>query len=139
MRVEDARILKTADGAVIAYRRWRPAASTGPRRTVVALHGLASNMTRWAEFAAATGLLELGASMEQVRVDHGCEMSEKSLRELQLRREIGVIVLGIRRVNGAMEFNPTADAVIHAGDHLIVMGEPHALRRLESMLIGAGA
>ncbi|MFN7932912.1 MAG: potassium channel protein [Bryobacteraceae bacterium] len=81
----------------------------------------------------------LGASMEQVRVDHGCEMSEKSLRELQLRREIGVIVLGIRRVNGAMEFNPTADAVIHAGDHLIVMGEPHALRRLESMLIGAGA
>jgi voltage-gated potassium channel len=81
----------------------------------------------------------LGASMEQVRVDHGCEMSEKSLRDLQLRREIGVIVLGIRRSSGAMEFNPTAESVIHAGDFLIVMGEPQALRRLESLLIGAGA
>jgi pimeloyl-ACP methyl ester carboxylesterase len=66
VRVEDARILKTADGAVIAYRRWRPAASTGPRRTVVALHGLASNMTRWAEFAAATRLAE---SWDILRID----------------------------------------------------------------------
>lgn len=81
----------------------------------------------------------LDATMEQVRVDHGCEMAEKSLRDLQLRREIGVIVLGIRRANGSMEFNPPADAVIHVGDFLIVMGEAHALRRLESLLIGAGA
>lgn len=81
----------------------------------------------------------LGAAMEQVRVDHGCEMAEKSLRDLQLRREIGVIVLGIRRSNGNMEFNPAADSVIHAGDHLIVMGEPQALHRLENLLVGAGA
>lgn len=81
----------------------------------------------------------LNASMEQVRVEPSCEMSGKSLREMQLRREMGVIVLGIRRASGNMEFNPPADAVIHAGDFLIVMGEPEALRRLEGLLTGAHA
>ena len=31
----------------------------------------------------------------------------------------------------AMRFNPAPDEVIHSGDHLIVMGEPAGLRRLE--------
>ncbi len=45
----------TFNGATIAYRLRRPGE---PRRTIVALHGLASNMTRWSEFAAATRLAE---------------------------------------------------------------------------------
>lgn len=44
-----------ADGTGVAYRLGR----TGvPRRTIVAIHGLASNMTRWSEFAATTRLAE---------------------------------------------------------------------------------
>jgi K+/H+ antiporter YhaU regulatory subunit KhtT len=30
-----------------------------------------------------------------------------------------------------MRFNPAPDEVIHLGDHLIAMGEPDGLRRLE--------
>jgi len=41
------------DGTGISYRIHRPGR---PRRTIVALHGLASNLTRWSEFAAATRL-----------------------------------------------------------------------------------
>lgn len=48
------RELQVSDGATIAYKLWRPGA---PRRTFVALHGLASNMTRWSEFAATTRLV----------------------------------------------------------------------------------
>lgn len=76
----------------------------------------------------------LSASMEQVRVEDGCEMAGKSLKELQLRRDLGVIVLAIRHRDSRMQFNPPADAVVHAGDFLIVMGEAQALRRLEAML-----
>lgn len=47
--------LTAADGATIAYRLRRPGA---PRRTIVAIHGLASNLTRWSEFAATTRLAE---------------------------------------------------------------------------------
>jgi pimeloyl-ACP methyl ester carboxylesterase len=57
------RKLETEDGAVVEYRLWRPAA---PRRTVVALHGLASNMTRWSEFAGATRLAD---SWDILRLD----------------------------------------------------------------------
>jgi len=38
---------------VIGYRLWRPGA---PRRTLVLLHGLGSNLTRWSEFVANTSL-----------------------------------------------------------------------------------
>lgn len=48
-----AKNLYTGDGAVIGYRLWR---QDRPRRTIVALHGLASNLTRWSEFAATTDL-----------------------------------------------------------------------------------
>src|SRR2546428_4251470 len=37
----------------MGYRLWRPGA---PRRTLVLLHGLGSNLTRWSEFVANTSL-----------------------------------------------------------------------------------
>ena len=51
--MEGNRVRMMADGMGITYRLWRPGA---PRRTIVALHGLASNLTRWSEFVAATRL-----------------------------------------------------------------------------------
>jgi len=50
-----ARTFVTADGATLAYRLWRPGR---PRRTIVLLHGLASNHTRWSEFVRTTRLRE---------------------------------------------------------------------------------
>ena len=51
--MEIVRRLRTADGAALGYRLWRG----GPSRSVlVLLHGLASNLTRWSEFVAATSL-----------------------------------------------------------------------------------
>lgn len=53
--MEETRTFVADDGAAIAYRI-KP--SPGARRTLVLLHGLASNMTRWSEFTAATRLSE---------------------------------------------------------------------------------
>ena len=44
---------------------------------------------------------------------------------------MGVIVLAIKGEDSHMRFNPAPDEVIHVGDHLIAMGEPGGLRRLE--------
>lgn len=52
---EVPRCLYADDGAAIGYRLWR---QDRPRRTIVALHGLASNLTRWSEFAATTALTD---------------------------------------------------------------------------------
>ena len=61
--LDTARTLRASDGAVIAYRLWRPGP---PRQVLVLLHGLASNMTRWSEFVARTTLRD---SWDLLRVD----------------------------------------------------------------------
>ena len=53
---------------------------------------------------------------------------------MHVRKELGVIVLAIRKANGEMLFNPPAEAKISGGDHLIVMGRPEGLRKLEQLL-----
>jgi len=75
--------------------------------------------------------------LEQVRVSPECEFAGKSLRQVQLRSELGVIVLAIRKAAGEMTFNPPADATLEPGDFLVVMGEHGNLRQLEALLEGA--
>lgn len=55
MALDSVRTLRARDGVPIAYRLWRPGT---PRRTLVLIHGAASNLTRWSEFVAATRLAE---------------------------------------------------------------------------------
>ena len=81
--------------------------------------------------------LEVG--IEQILVEPRSVFADRTLSELQIRRETGVIVLAIRRAGGEMLFNPPADAKINGGDHLIAMGEPQNLRRLEQALTGVAA
>ncbi len=83
---------------------------------------------------AATKDIGLNLCLEQMRVSEGCELVSKSLKQMQLRRDVGVIVLAIRKAHGEMHFNPPADAVIEGGDFLIVMGEHENVRKLEALL-----
>ena len=76
----------------------------------------------------------LNVAIEQVPVAHTSEFASQTLAQMQVRRDLGVIVLAIRKSEGGMIFNPSADAVIDGGDHLIVMGEPERLRQLEALL-----
>ena len=79
----------------------------------------------------------LDVGIEQFRVPAESELVSKSLVETRLRKELRVIVLAIRKSDGSMIFNPPAEAEVNAGDHLIVMGEPANLQRLEQMLAEA--
>lgn len=73
-------------------------------------------------------------SIEQARVAESSEYVARSLRDMQVRREMGVIVLAIRKADGDMIFNPAADTRLAGGDYLIAMGKPEQLRQLERML-----
>lgn len=72
--------------------------------------------------------------MEQVRILPGAEFDTKTLRDMHLRRDLGVILLAIRKADGQMLFNPPLDTSICADDHLIVIGEQHSLHQLEKVL-----
>jgi len=75
-------------------------------------------------------------AIEQVTVAAGTEAVSKTLRELQLGRDLGVTVMAIRATDGHMSFNPSADTAIRAGDCLIVMGRQQSLRTLEELVAG---
>ncbi len=86
-----------------------------------------------------TKAIGLDIAMEQIRVSETSEMVSKSLRELQLGKDLGVIVMAIRTSDGQMHFNPTAESTVRAGDHLIVMGRQEKLRALEVLVAGEGS
>jgi voltage-gated potassium channel len=83
---------------------------------------------------SATMSLGPNIVIEQLCVSDQCEYISKTLAQLQLRRDVGVIVLAIRKAAGTMLFNPDAASEIGAGDYLIVMGETQQLVRLEKLL-----
>ncbi|MBZ5585684.1 MAG: potassium channel protein [Acidobacteriia bacterium] len=76
----------------------------------------------------------IDVEIEQVRVAEASPADSKTIRELQLGRDIGIIVLAIRERDGSMRFNPPADTAVHGGDYLIAMGRQENLRALESLL-----
>jgi len=77
--------------------------------------------------------IAMDISIEQVRVSAGSEVASRTIREMQLRRNMGVIVMAIRRGDGNMLFNPPADTAVEAGDYLIVMGKQEDLLALEGL------
>jgi len=78
----------------------------------------------------------MDVSIEQVRVSEHSEVVSKTIKEMQISRDLGVIVMAIRKSDGKMIFNPPADTAVHGGDYLIVMGQVQNLRTLESLATG---
>lgn len=73
----------------------------------------------------------LPLEIEEVQVQAGSRFAGQTLESSRIRQEMGVIVLAIKGAGPGMRFNPSPDEVIHEGDHLIAMGDPDGLRRLE--------
>jgi voltage-gated potassium channel len=81
----------------------------------------------------ATSAENLELAMEQVQINPGSQLAGRTIVEANLRQRFGVIVVGIQRSDGRMEFNPAPDAGMLAGDQLIVLGRPEQFRDLESL------
>lgn len=79
----------------------------------------------------------LKVGIEQVQVAARSVCANRTLADSQIRGETGVIILAIRRANGEMTFNPPPDSAIVEGDHLIAIGAPDGLRKLERLITGA--
>jgi voltage-gated potassium channel len=70
----------------------------------------------------------------EIVVQPGSPLAGNSLKGAGLRRDLGVIVIGIRRANGKLEFNPAADATLHEQDILIGIGAPDQIEKLRHMV-----
>ncbi len=77
-----------------------------------------------------------GLEIEEVRVGAQSAYAGKTLENSRIRQDTGVMVLAIHRQEG-MHFNPAPEETLRAGDCLIALGEPEALKRLEASAAGA--
>jgi voltage-gated potassium channel len=80
----------------------------------------------------ATSSDNLDLNMEQVQIAEGAPLAGRSIIEASLRQRFGVVVVGIQRASGAMEFNPPPESIMRVGDYLVVLGQAKNLRDLEA-------
>ena len=79
----------------------------------------------------ATSSSHLDLSMEQVHIEEGSPLMGRTILEAGIRQKFGVIVIAIKRADGVMEFNPAPEAVMRAGDEMVVLGQPQSVKALE--------
>src|SRR5258708_259972 len=80
----------------------------------------------------ATSSDNMDLNLEQVHIARGSPLDGRSLIDAGLRQRFGVVVVGIRRADGKMDFNPEPEATMHAGDDLVVLGRAASLKDLEA-------
>jgi voltage-gated potassium channel len=85
----------------------------------------------------ATSSENLDLNLEQVRIGPGSPLDGRTLVDAGVRQRFGVVVVGIRRTDGRMDFNPDPQTAMHAGDDLVVLGRSGSLRELELTATGA--
>ena len=83
------------------------------------------------EFATRSGNIDL--QMEEIYVREGASIAGITLDECGIGRELGIIIVAIKRSGGDMRFNPTFRTTIKPGDVLIALGERTKLKVLEDM------
>ena len=81
----------------------------------------------------ATMREELDLEMEQVEILQGSPFIDSALKGTGIRSKLNVIVIAIKRTDGEMIFNPSADTVIEEGDSMIAIGSHTNLESLEKM------
>jgi voltage-gated potassium channel len=82
--------------------------------------------------ALATSSESVELALEEIAVASTSALADRSLVEANLRQQFSVIVIGIQRQDGRMEFNPEPETSIRSGDKLVVLGRPESLKRLEA-------
>jgi voltage-gated potassium channel len=75
--------------------------------------------------------------IEEILVNEKSRLAGTTVGSSYIHRDMGIMILAIKRADGAPGFNPTATQVINPGDYLIVMGEAAKMVKLEAIAAGA--
>ena len=79
---------------------------------------------------------EIDLRLEEVDVPGGSPFHGKLLKDLEIPKKTGVIVIGVRREDGSFILNPTSTTMILEGDALIIIGTKEQAERLRGMVKG---
>jgi voltage-gated potassium channel len=75
----------------------------------------------------------MALQIDETGVRPGSILCAKPLRDTNLRQDLGLIVVAIKRTNGRMLFNPPPETTIEEGDTLITLGPKDQQDRLRAL------
>jgi len=76
---------------------------------------------------------DTGLAIEEIQVKPGSSLDQTTLQVCPIRKDLGIMVVGIKKTGKDVFLNPAPDTKIEAGDILIVIGEREKLERLETL------
>jgi voltage-gated potassium channel len=73
-------------------------------------------------------------SMEEVAVDARSPLVGVPLMDTNIRKDLDLIAVAVKRADGTLLFNPTPHTTLQGGDTLIAVGMRHNLEKLEDLM-----
>ncbi len=106
--------------------------------TIIGGHRMAMALTKPAvhDFLGSITANKLELAFEQLEVDPSSQLVGRRLSETNIRSELDIVVVSIRRSQGEIIFNPGGEAIIENGDVLIAIGHAESLMKLTAMAKG---
>ena len=74
--------------------------------------------------------------LEEVSISPRSSLVGVDLASSGLRKDLNLIILAIKEATGGMQFNPSYEALIKAGDILVVLGHTPSLEKLDEIARG---
>lgn len=106
--------------------------------TIIGGHRMAMALTKPAvdDFLGSITANKLELAFEQLEVDAESSLVGRRLSETNIRSELDIVVVSIRRNDGQILFNPSGEATIENGDMLIAIGHAESLMKLTALAKG---
>ena len=106
--------------------------------TLIGGHRMAMALTKPAveDFLGSITANELDLGFEQLEVGPVSKLIGRKLRETNIRSELNIVVVSIKRIDGEIIFNPSGETLIQNGDLLIAIGSAETLAKLKALARG---
>jgi voltage-gated potassium channel len=103
--------------------------------TIIGGHRMATALLKpaVADFIDSITASQLELTFEQVEVEAHSTLLGKKLCDTNIRSDLDIVIVSIRRSNGVMLFNPSGEATIESGDMLIAIGHPESLMKMNKL------
>lgn len=106
--------------------------------TIIGGHRMAMALTKPAvdDFIGSITANKLELAFEELKIDPASRLVGHKLSETNIRSELDIVIVSIRRADGQILFNPSGDAAIGSGDILIAIGHTESLMKLNALATG---